>query len=103
MAFDIQFSGPTFTGAFLCCPMTEEYNSAAYTSLGNSRAVQGNRRLSESSAAAEQARGRNLSLFSALSADYSEMNHLAGYASIFSTMHDKAYICVCVSAYPRIC
>ncbi|KRX17783.1 5'-AMP-activated protein kinase subunit gamma-1 [Trichinella nelsoni] len=68
--------------------------SSGPPTLGNSRAVQGNRRLSESSAAAaaaaEQARGRNLSLFSALSADYSEMNHLAGYASIFSTMHDKA-------------
>ncbi|KRY09147.1 5'-AMP-activated protein kinase subunit gamma-1 [Trichinella patagoniensis] len=64
--------------------------SSGPPTLGSSRAVQGNRRLSESSAAAEQARGRNLSLFSALSADYSEMNQLAGYASIFSTMHDKA-------------
>ncbi|KRX70124.1 5'-AMP-activated protein kinase subunit gamma-1 [Trichinella sp. T6] len=64
--------------------------SSGPPTLGSSRAVQGNRRLSESSAAAEQLRGRNLSLFSALSADYSEMNQLAGYASIFSTMHDKA-------------
>ncbi|KRZ59038.1 5'-AMP-activated protein kinase subunit gamma-1 [Trichinella nativa] len=64
--------------------------SSGPPTLGSSKAVQGNRRLSESSAAAEQLRGRNLSLFSALSADYSEMNQLAGYASIFSTMHDKA-------------
>ncbi|KRZ11036.1 5'-AMP-activated protein kinase subunit gamma-1 [Trichinella zimbabwensis] len=64
-------------------------SSSGPPTLGSSRTVQGNRRLSESSAA-EHTRGRNLSLSSALSADYSEMNHLAGYASIFSTMHDKA-------------
>ncbi|KRX98856.1 5'-AMP-activated protein kinase subunit gamma-1, partial [Trichinella pseudospiralis] len=64
-------------------------SSSGPPTLGSSKTVQGNRRLSESSTA-EHTRGRNLSLSSALSADYSEMNHLAGYASIFPTMHDKA-------------
>ncbi|KRX70125.1 5'-AMP-activated protein kinase subunit gamma-1 [Trichinella sp. T6] len=58
--------------------------SSGPPTLGSSRAVQGNRRLSESSAAAEQLRGRNLSLFSALSADYSEMNQLAADVSLGS-------------------
>ncbi|KRY81839.1 5'-AMP-activated protein kinase subunit gamma-1 [Trichinella pseudospiralis] len=54
-------------------------SSSGPPTLGSSKTVQGNRRLSESSTA-EHTRGRNLSLSSALSADYSEMNHLAGYA-----------------------
>ncbi|KAL1283438.1 Transcriptional activator DEMETER [Trichinella pseudospiralis] len=52
-------------------------SSSGPPTLGSSKTVQGNRRLSESSTA-EHTRGRNLSLSSALSADYSEMNHLAG-------------------------
>ncbi|KRX36320.1 5'-AMP-activated protein kinase subunit gamma-1 [Trichinella murrelli] len=67
--------------------------SSGPPTLGSSRAVQGNRRLSESSAAAEQLRGRNLSLFSALSADYSEMNQLAENQDLIYSQFIKSHHC----------